>query len=100
MSPRLKSPSAHDPKWYVKRWMAVTCIRIMWWSVVWVLLLMTYVIMNEVKIPDLGDFAILLGLFAPCLASVPIKYYHDESKIDAIRAQKLPFKEPGEGDEP
>jgi len=71
--------------------MAVTCVKVLIGVVVYVLLLLTYVLMVKEKIPDIAAFAGILGLFAPCLASIPIKYYHDESKADLA---KINSKEP------
>lgn len=81
----LKPPDDDDPKWYVKRWMAVTCIKVMILSVIWILCLLTYAVISGKEAPGLNNFATILALFAPCLASIPIKYYHDESKADLAK---------------
>lgn len=87
----LKPPDTDDPRWYVKRWMAVTCIKLMMLSTIWVLGLMSYVVISGAKINSLSDFSAILMIFVPSLASVVIKYFHDESKVDVA---KLSSKEP------
>lgn len=80
----LKPPGDGEPKWYVKRWMAVTCVKVMVGGVIWTLGLMTYICITGKNV-NLGDFAALLGVFATTLAAIPIKYYHDEGKADIAK---------------
>lgn len=86
----LKTPKKDAPKWEVKRWMAISCIQLMIISTLWVLVLLTCAVFLG-KLPNLADFSAILMIFVPSLASIVVKYQHDESKADMA---KLNGKEP------
>ncbi len=72
-------PNDMDPKWKVRRGIAVGCFRLMLLGFLWILALVTYSIIMDKKLDGLSSATTIISFFITCFSGVIGKYMHDAS---------------------